>query len=133
MSSRAKRSKFEQDMANVLEPAGFTYESDSAVYPMYSKYTPDFVYRLSGTEEVWVEAKGWFRPGDRKKYKAIRDALGRHGRDSPAKELVFLLQAPNKKVQKGAQLTMSGWCEKEGLRWFSDPKELAQWATGGQK
>jgi hypothetical protein len=34
-------------------------------------------------------------------------------------ELVFILQYPNKKVRKGSKLTMSQWCDKEKIKWFS--------------
>ena len=72
-----------------------------------------------------MEAKGWFRPGDRQKYKAIRDSLGEDF------ELVFLLQYPEKKVSKGAQLTMAGWCNKEKLQWFADPQLLSDYVHSG--
>lgn len=114
----SKRSKFEDRMAAVLEPANFQYEPWSMKYEITHRYTPDFVY-----DDVMVEAKGWFRPGDRQKYKAIRDAL------EPPEELVFLLQSPHKKVQKGAKLTMSGWCEKENIKWFSRPEEVIKYAN----
>jgi hypothetical protein len=103
-------------MGEVLEPFGFDYEPYKVPYWTPANYCPDWAL-----ESVLVEAKGWFRPGDQKKYKAVRDSL------PDSLELVFLLQAPNKKVRKGAQLTMSGWCTKEGLRWFSDPEELAKY------
>ena len=118
--SKKKRSNFEGRMGEVLEKEGFLYEPYSLRYTIDHQYTPDFVLG-----NLLVEAKGWFRPGDRQKYKAIRDSL----KDNY--ELVFLLQSPLKKVSKGAQLTMSGWCEKEGLEWFSDPSELSDYAHSG--
>lgn len=118
MSSKRKyRSKFEEGIGAVLEPEGAKYEPYKIPYWIPFNYTPDFVLNGVGLE-ILVECKGWFRPGDLKKYRAIRD-------DMPAfHELVFLLQRPNKKVRKGAQLTMAGWCEKEGIRWFSTPEEV---------
>ena len=118
--SKKKRSKFEEKMAEVLEREGFSYEPYSLRYTIDHQYTPDFVLG-----NLLVEAKGWFRPGDRQKYRAIRDSLRYNY------ELVFLLQSPLKKVSKGAQLTMSGWCEKEDLEWFSDPSELSDYAHSG--
>ena len=115
-----KRSGFEQRMAEVLEGDGFLYEPFSVPYVSHHKYTPDFTLA-----NVLVEAKGWFRPGDRQKYKAIRDSLGEDF------ELVFLLQYPDKKVSKGAQLTMAGWCNKERLQWFADPQLLSDYVHSG--
>ncbi len=57
--------------------------------------------------------KGFFRAGDTQKYKAIRDSLDRNT------ELVFLLSDPNKKLRKGAQMTMGEWCLKEGFKVYT--------------
>lgn len=113
---RGKRSKFEVRCAEVLEPAGFEYEVTKVDYVVHRTYTPDFTLG-----NVLVECKGWFRPGDRQKYKAIRDCL------NDDEELVFLLQSPRKIIQKGGKLTMSGWCTKEGLRWFGSPEEVCEY------
>ena len=103
------RSGFEEDVAAKLQPCGFTYEPHQIDYTVHRKYTPDF-YASSG---VLVEVKGFFRHGDTQKYKAIRDSL-----DS-AEELVFVLMKPNQKVNKATKLTMSQWCDKEGLLWYT--------------
>lgn len=122
---RGKRSKFEVRCADVLEPAGFEYEPYSVQYVVHRNYTPDFMFEVRGDYRVLVECKGWFRPGDRQKYKAIRDSLkASDKRDWPEEELVFLLMSPGKIIQRGGRLTMGGWCDKEGLKWFSDPQEV---------
>jgi len=110
---RGKRSKFEVLCADVLEPAGFLYEHCPFEYVVERRYTPDFQYG-----DVLVECKGWFRQGDRQKYKSIRDCLPDNY------ELVFLLMSPGKIIQRGGRLTMGGWCDKEGLKWFSNPQEV---------
>jgi len=117
---RKKRSGFEERMGEVLEQNGFLYEPYSVPYVIQHKYTPDFTLG-----NALVECKGWFRPGDRQKYKAIRDSLGGDN------QLIFLLQAPLKKVSKGALLTMSKWCEKEGIEWFDCPEELTDYVMSG--
>ena len=104
-----KRSGFEHRCGELLEGAGFFYEPFKVPYITTHLYTPDF-----SCGNVLVEVKGWFRPGDRQKYKAVRDSIL-----NDDYELVFLLQSPGKKVQKGAQLTMGGWCDKEAIKWFS--------------
>jgi len=60
-----------------------------------------------------VECKGFFREGDTKKYTSIRDSLPKHQR------LVFVLMHPNKKIRKGAMMTMAQWCDKEGIMWYT--------------
>ena len=110
MSKRQKRSGLEERVGEVLEPAGFLYEAMKMSYMIQHAYTPDF-----SIGNTLVEVKGFFRPGDRQKYKAIRSEATELGWD-----LVFVLQKPNSKVQKGAKLTMSGWCEKEGIPWFCE-------------
>lgn len=102
------RSGMEERVGAVLEPVGFCYEPQSIPYIVKKKYTPDFVYG-----KFMIEVKGWFRPGDTQKYKAIHDSMDFH-------ELVFVLHNPRKKVRKGAQLTMAEWCEKYGIFWCTE-------------
>jgi hypothetical protein len=101
------RSKFEETIAELLPK--WNYEKVKVPYTVHRTYNVDFA-----KGDIYIEAKGFFRPGDTQKYKAIGDALKGTG-----KELVFLLQSPNKKVRKGAKMTMADWCEKEGFRWFT--------------
>ena len=102
------RSKFEETIAKVLQ--GFEYEPITIPYTIYRNYRPDFVHAASGTV---VECKGFFREGDTKKYTSIRDSLEDY------QSLVFVLMNPNKKVRKGGKITMSQWCEKQGLEWYT--------------
>jgi len=111
------RSGFEESVGEVLEPRGFEYEPFSVTYNMPGKYTPDFVLG-----DTLVECKGYFRPGDQKKYLAVKNGL------VGSQELVFLLQYPSKRVRKGAKLTMSGWCDKNNIRWFATPQEVIDYA-----
>jgi len=112
MSRRSKRSRFrstfEQDVAKILQ--GFDYEPFTVPYTISRSYRPDFVHAASG---VLVECKGFFREGDTKKYTSIRDSLPK------GQELVFVLMQPNKKIRKGAKMTMAEWCDKEGILWYN--------------
>lgn len=120
MSKRKKRSKLEERVGDVLEPLGFTYETADFEYSIPKKYLADFSYGC-----FHVEVKGWFRPGDRQKYKAVRKAMADRG-----EFLVFLLQSPNKKCSKANKITMAEWCEKEDIPWFDDPEKLAWYVLG---
>ena len=115
MSRRSQRSRsskfrstFEEDVAKVLKD--FNYEPFTVPYTIARSYRPDFV-DTSGKH--LIECKGYFRDGDTKKYTSIRDSL------PDGQELVFVLMQPNKKIRKGAKMTMSEWCDKEGILWYT--------------
>jgi len=102
------RSKFEKDVSQHLH--GFLYEPFTVPYTIHRNYKPDFVHEVTGT---LVECKGFFRDGDTKKYKSVRDSLPENQR------LVFVLMHPNKKIRKGATMTMAQWCDKEEIMWYT--------------
>jgi hypothetical protein len=112
MNRRSKRSKFrstfEEDVSKILQE--FNYEPFTIPYTISRSYRPDFV-DASGL--YLIECKGYFRDGDTKKYTSIRDSLPKE------QELIFVLMQPNKKIRKGAKMTMSEWCDKEGILWYS--------------
>lgn len=102
------RSKFEENVAKVLR--GFEYEPITIPYVVHRNYRPDFVHAATGTV---VECKGFFREGDTKKYTSVRDSLPK------GQQLVFVLMHPNKKIRRGAKMTMAEWCDKEGIMWYT--------------
>jgi hypothetical protein len=104
----SKRSKLEERVGEALEPYGFDYEGVMLPYIICRKYRPDF-----SLENTHIEVKGWFRPGDTMKYKAIHEAL-----ESIGLQLVFIFQNSEKPVRKGAKLTMGGWADKHGIAWY---------------
>ena len=112
MSRRSKtstfRSTFDVDVSKILKD--FDYEPFTVPYTIERSYRPDFVHSASG---VLVECKGYFRDGDTKKYTSVRDSL------PEGQTLVFVLMQPNKKIRKGAKMTMSQWCDKENILWYT--------------
>jgi hypothetical protein len=98
------RSAFEEKVANVLPP-WYEYEAHRFNYTVKRQYVPDFT-----DDDIWIEVKGFFRAGDVAKYKAIRH-------DHPEKRLMFVFSNPNKKVRKGAKMSMAQWAEKNGWEW----------------
>lgn len=108
------RSGLEKKVAEAIPRKLMEYEPYDVPYVIYKNYKPDFVYK----DRVLIECKGFFREGDTQKYKAIRDMI-MSDPTAPPFELVFLLSDPNKKVRKGAKLTMGQWCEKEGIRHYT--------------
>ncbi len=111
MSRSSKfRSGLEKAFSACVKGEGFDFEPFMVPYVVHRDYKPDFVHSHTG---LMVECKGFFRAGDTQKYKAIRDSLDRNT------ELVFLLSDPNKKLRKGAQMTMGEWCLKEGFKVYT--------------
>ena len=112
MSRRSKkstfRSTFEEDVAKILKE--FNYEPFTVPYTISRSYRPDFV-DASGL--YLIECKGYFRDGYTKKYTSIRDSLPEE------QELIFVLMQPNKRIRKGAKMTMAQWCDKEKILWYN--------------
>lgn len=101
------RSGLEQNFAKAVPRKMFEYEPCAMPYVMHRKYTPDFVYK-----HYLIECKGYFRVGDTMKYKSIRESMTDN-------ELIFVLSDPNKKLRKGAKMTMGQWCDKEGFKHYT--------------
>jgi len=101
------RSGLEKKFAELVPRGMFKFEPYTVPYTIYRNYKPDFVY-----DDFLIECKGYFRVGDTQKYKAIKDSL-------IFQELIFVLSDPNKKLRKGAKMTMGQWCEKEGFKHFT--------------
>ena len=102
------RSKLEAKVAPLLG-ADWEYEKTRVKYTVAHTYTPDFT-----KGHLVVEVKGYFRPGDQRKYLAINEEIRRDG-----KELVFIFSNPNKPVRKGAKLTHGKWCDKHGIAYYA--------------
>lgn len=102
-----RRSHLEDRVARELG-SSWEYEAATFEYFLKRKYLADFV-----KGDLVVEVKGFFRPGDRPKYLAVRDALLEQG-----KELIFIFSDPHKRVRKDTKLTMGEWSEKHNIRYY---------------
>jgi len=127
MNRRSKKSKFrstfEEDVSKILKE--FNYEPFTIPYTISRSYRPDFV-DASGL--YLIECKGYFRDGDTKKYTSIRDSL------PEGQELIFVLMQPNKRIRKGAKMTMAQWCDKEKILWYNIEtlQELISYVTNAR-
>lgn len=101
------RSGLEKQFAELTPRGMFKFEPFTVPYTIHRNYKPDFVF-----DDYLIECKGYFRVGDTQKYTAIRDSL-------LFQELIFVLSDPNKKLRKGAKMTMGQWCDKEGFKHFT--------------
>lgn len=108
-SGKLYRSGLERKFAELAPKRRYLYEPYDIPYVMHRTYKPDFVDRETGD---YIETKGFFRTGDTQKYTSIRDSI------APIK-LIFVLSDPNKKVRKGAKITMGQWCDKEGFEFYT--------------
>jgi len=117
------RSGLEKKFAEALPRKFMEYEPYDIDYVMERRYKPDFVFQ----DWLFVECKGFFREGEVLKYKSIRNCL------DTDQELVFVLSDPNKKVRKGAKMTMGQWCTKEGFKFYTiaTVNELIDYANAG--
>jgi len=113
------RSKLEKECHQLLGISEWEYEPHRVAYTIRKNYTPDFV-----RGDYYIEVKGFFRSGDRQKYRSIAEQLKFEG-----KHLIFLMPKPNAKVAKGNKITYREWCKKNDIQIFgtNEIKELKEW------
>jgi hypothetical protein len=120
---RKFRSKLEEECSLKLGRE-WEYEPHRVAYTIRKNYTPDFV-----KGSYYIEVKGFFRAGDRQKYKSIAEQLRFED-----KELIFLMPRPQAKIAKGNKITYVEWCKKNNIKIFStkEIKELKEWTMNKQ-
>ena len=129
MSLKSKRSRngklyrsgLERKFAELTPRRRYLYEPYDVPYVMHRKYKPDFVDKKTGD---YIETKGFFRTGDTQKYTSIRDSI------KPIK-LIFVLSDPDKKLRKGAKMTMGQWCDKEGFEFYTVDEYMSHVINNG--
>lgn len=125
MKKRKKkfRSPLEERLSKTLR-GSFKYEAKKLDYTVHRKYVPDFI---DEDRKIIIEAKGFFRQGDDKKYASIKA-------DHPKYRMIFVFSDPHKKVRKGSKarkdgtyLTLAEWADQNGWEWcdeFTLPKDI---------
>lgn len=102
------RNSFERGVGAQLRRAKvkYEYERTRLPYTISAIYIPDFT--LPGP--IYIETKGWFRPEDKRKMRAVKAA-------HPEKDIRIVFQ--------GRSLKNIKWAEKNGFPWAigSIPKE----------
>lgn len=103
------RSGFERSLAASLKrrKVKFEYESVKVPYVIKHNYNPDFIL----PNGVWIEAKGYFRPGDVAKYRAVKE-------QNPEMDLRFVFMDGDKKISR-QKTTHGQWCDRHGFPWAS--------------
>lgn len=121
---RTKRKTFEYAGIQMASPAEtlfaahldklgvpWQYESEKFEWiPPKRKYTPDFTLPKKDGEKMFIEYKGYLRPGDKRKMKAIRQQY-------PHLDIRLVFYNAAKKIYKGAKSTYADWAEKHGFKW----------------
>lgn len=115
------RSGFEQEIAKQLEKLGVPdrYEEESISYQVHETrtYTPDF--RLPNG--IFVETKGRFVTGDRKKHLLIRE-------QRPDLDIRFVFYNSAARLSKTSKTTYAAWCKKNGFI-YADKEIPPEWLT----
>lgn len=105
------RNKFETRVETQLKKSKvvYRYESEKIPYILVKHYTPDFIIWTS-TGKVYIECKGYLRPEDRAKLKAVK-------RQNPRLDIRILFYEERKKQIQ--------WAIRNGFRYAIDtiPKE----------
>jgi hypothetical protein len=113
------RSGLEERIAKDLHDQGiaFDYEERRVKYLLseHRSYKPDFEL----PNGIIIEAKGRFKPEDRKKHLLIKE-------QHPDLDIRFVFSNPNAKLGKGAKSTCADWCDKYGFK-YSKEKIPLEW------
>ena len=112
------RSRLEGRIAKWMELNGLDYEYESLKlnYVVEATYTPDFVL----PNGVMLEAKGWFRPDDRRKLLAVRKA-------NPEADIRLVFQQPNNTLSKTSKTSYADWATKNGFPWCNASQIPVEW------
>lgn len=94
----------DQEIVWMYEPEKLAWE------PPKRKYTPDFKVMRKDGSFFFVEYKGYLRPNDKTKMKAIRLQY-------PDLDLRFVFQNADKVIYKGSKTTYGMWAERLGYQW----------------
>jgi Phage endonuclease I len=112
------RSRLEGRIAKWMEVNGLDYEYESLRlnYVIEATYTPDFLL----PNGVMLEAKGFFRPEDRRKLLAVRKA-------NPDADIRLVFQQPNNTLTKISKTTYGDWATKNGFPWCNAAQIPVEW------
>tara|TARA_B100001063_G_scaffold21429_1_gene16431 strand:+ start:64 stop:414 length:351 start_codon:yes stop_codon:yes gene_type:complete len=111
------RSGLEERLGKHLDKQAvpFLYEVQKFPYITESKYTPDF-FLPNG---VIIEAKGFFKPSDRRKMLAVKT-------QHPELDIRFVFQR-NNTLTKQSKTTYGDWASKHGFPWCIFPAIPESW------
>jgi len=94
----------------------FKYEPYKIPYIIQKNYLPDFVHEK---KKILIEAKGFFKPADRRKMLAIK-------KQYPDLDIRFVFQR-NNTLSKNSKTHYGDWCDKHGFPWCIYPNIPPSW------
>jgi hypothetical protein len=114
----AYRSRLEEKLARWFELNGhqFEYETLKLNYTLSANYYPDFIL----PNGVILEAKGYFKPEDRRKMLAVK-------KQHPDLDIRLVFQAPYNTLTKKSPTTYAKWAEKNGFLWAASHDIPLDW------
>jgi len=112
------RSRLEEKLARWFELNGqpFEYETLRLNYTVSAVYTPDFIL----PNGVILEAKGYFKPEDRRKMLAVK-------KQHPERDIRLVFQAPYNTLTKDSKTTYAMWAEGHGFLWAPSHNIPLEW------
>ena len=112
------RSRLEERLARWLELNGhpFEYETLKLPYQIEAVYTPDFIL----PNGVIIEAKGYFKPEDRRKMLAVK-------RLHPDLDIRLVFQQPLNTLTKVSKTTYAAWADKHSFPWAAAHNIPPEW------
>ena len=112
------RSRLEEKLARWFELNGyqFEYETLKLNYTISAVYTPDFIL----PNGVIIEAKGYFKPEDRRKMVAVK-------KQHPELDIRLVFQAPFNTLTKLSKTTYAMWADKHGFLWAPSYNLPLEW------
>ena len=102
----AYKSKFEEEVAEFYKLHD-KYEVEKIPYFLENRYNPDFKM----AENVFLEAKGFFKPSDRRK---MLEVIKQH----PEKRFIMFFQDSHVRLSRKSKTTYGDWCDKQKIQWF---------------
>lgn len=105
--SRKFKSKFEEDIFASFGDAPVEYEADKLDYVAKHTYTPDFTITLPNGKKRFIETKGYLRPTDIIKLKAVKAS-------NPDIDLRLVFFKDNK-LKANSRTKYSDWAYKNGF------------------
>jgi hypothetical protein len=109
------RSEFEAGVADAAMANGHSldYEADRLEYTVTRVYVMDFTLVKSDGSKMYIEAKGWLPPEDKRKILALLKA---HEHDDPHFDFRMVLQKGHYKSKPGLY-PEARWCNRNGIPW----------------
>lgn len=103
------KSRWEEKVWEWLPKKHSSYETMKIPYSTTSIYNPDFIVKRKNNKDLIIEAKGYFRPEDRKKMLAVI-------KDNPSLDIRMLFPYDNKLNSK-SKTRYSDWCKKNNVKY----------------